>query len=110
LDLLDSRFGFKFPDDGIKPVVLYCTNKNVEAYNEKELAKLTTEKNKTSKKKAKKIKISATPKIAVTTSKSTYKPIKIRRTTAKKLKLSTIGKKQKIAKPDIKKLKLKLKV
>lgn len=77
---------------------------------EKELAKLTTEKNKTSKKKAKKIKISATPKIAVTTSKSTYKPIKIRRTTAKKLKLSTIGKKQKIAKPDIKKLKLKLKV
>lgn len=43
LDLLDSRFGFKFPNDGIKPVVLYCTNRNVEAFNNKELSKLEGE-------------------------------------------------------------------
>lgn len=43
IEILGKRFGAKFPDDGIKPVVLYCTNKDVTEYNNECLAKLKTQ-------------------------------------------------------------------
>lgn len=43
LDLLDTAFGRKFPEDGIQPVVLNCTNKNVDYFNQKKLDDLKGE-------------------------------------------------------------------
>jgi ATP-dependent exoDNAse (exonuclease V) alpha subunit len=39
VSLLKTRFGAKFPDDGIKPIYLFCTNKDVNSFNENELRK-----------------------------------------------------------------------
>lgn len=40
--ILDSCFGRKFADDGIKPVRLFCKNIDVDSYNVAELHKLKT--------------------------------------------------------------------
>lgn len=39
MSLLESRFGAKFPDDGIRPIYVFCTNKDVDSFNARELQK-----------------------------------------------------------------------
>lgn len=42
LSILEPCHGRVFPDDGIRPVRLFCKNYNVDAYNDEQLAKLDT--------------------------------------------------------------------
>jgi ATP-dependent DNA helicase PIF1 len=42
LSVLSECVGRKFPDDGIKPVKLFCKNIDVNSHNEKELAKIAS--------------------------------------------------------------------
>lgn len=42
VSLIKSRIGAKFPDDGIKPIKLFCKNYNVDKNNEEELAKINS--------------------------------------------------------------------
>jgi ATP-dependent DNA helicase PIF1 len=42
LSVLSECIGRKFPDDGIKPVKLFCKNIDVNSHNEKELAKIAS--------------------------------------------------------------------